>query len=103
MTSVDSKFNFPCGRPHGVEPPPRFTCVRLSLTSSPPCGRHKWMAPYISVMVCERWAKGRKEEIGRNKERVDELMNGLEVGSWAETWRRVLGGRKQNFAEEIFQ
>ena len=45
MTSVDSNFNFLCGRPHGAGPP-----VHLSLTPSPPpCGRHKWMAPY---MVC---------------------------------------------------
>jgi len=43
MTSVDSNFNFLCGRPHGAGPPPP---VHLSLTpSTPPCGRHKWMAP----------------------------------------------------------
>ena len=45
MASVDSNFNFLCGRPHGAwlslpvhmrppEPDP-----------PPPCGRHKWMAP----------------------------------------------------------
>src|SRR6218665_2025689 len=33
MTSVDSNFNFLCGRPHGAGPPPH------------PCERHKWMAP----------------------------------------------------------
>jgi len=31
MTSVDSNFNFLCGRPHWAWPPP--------------CGCHKWMAP----------------------------------------------------------
>src|SRR6218665_2548964 len=47
MTSVDSNFNFLCGRPHGAGPPlPSSTCVHLSLTPfPPPCGRHKWMAP----------------------------------------------------------
>jgi len=44
MTSVDSNFNFLCGRPHGSLPPPPSTCVHLSLT--PPCGRPKWMPPY---------------------------------------------------------
>jgi len=45
MTSVDSYFNFLCIRPHGAGPP--STCVHLSLTPAPPpCGRHKWMAPY---------------------------------------------------------
>src|SRR6218665_4029192 len=31
MTSVDSNFNFLCGRPHGAGPPPQSTCVHLSL------------------------------------------------------------------------
>ena len=35
MTSVDSKFKFLCGRPHGAEPPPPSTCVNMSLTPSP--------------------------------------------------------------------
>ena len=45
MTSVDSNFKFLCGRPHGawLSFPPS-TCVHLSLTPSPPCGRHKFMA-----------------------------------------------------------
>src|SRR6218665_230367 len=49
MTSVDSNFNFLCGRPHGAGPPfPPSTCVHLSLTPSPhPCGRHKWMTPNL--------------------------------------------------------
>jgi len=48
MTSVDSNFNFLCGRPHGAGPPLLpSTCVHLSLTLSPPCGRHKWTAPYM--------------------------------------------------------
>ena len=39
MISVDSIFNILCG--------PLSTCVHLSLTlPPPPCGRHKWMAPY---------------------------------------------------------
>src|SRR6218665_2376946 len=32
MSSVDSNFNFLCGRPHGAGPPPPSTCVHLSLT-----------------------------------------------------------------------
>src|SRR6218665_640768 len=58
MTSVDSNFNFLCGRPHAwAGPPPPFTCVRLNLTPLPhPCGRHKWMAPCLSdlrlILVC---------------------------------------------------
>jgi len=32
MTSVDSNFNFLCGRPHGAGPP--SACVHLSLTPS---------------------------------------------------------------------
>src|SRR6218665_484823 len=36
MTSVDSNFNFLCGRPHGTGPPsPPSTCVHLSLAPSP--------------------------------------------------------------------
>src|SRR6218665_528605 len=36
MTSVDSNFNFLCGRPHGAGPPfPLSTCVHLSPTPSP--------------------------------------------------------------------
>src|SRR6218665_3026234 len=35
MMSVDSNFNFLCGRPHGPGPPPPSTCVHLSLTSLP--------------------------------------------------------------------
>jgi len=35
MTSVDSNFNFLCGRPHGTVPLlPPSTCVHLSLTPS---------------------------------------------------------------------
>src|SRR6218665_2210849 len=43
MTSVDSNFNFLCGRPHGARPvhmrPPEPD------SPPPPCGRHKWMTP----------------------------------------------------------
>src|SRR6218665_2916963 len=37
MTSVESNFNFLCGRPHGAGPPPLSTCIHLSLTPSPLC------------------------------------------------------------------
>src|SRR6218665_1371043 len=48
MTSVDSNFNFLCGRPHGAGPSlPPSTCDHLSLTPPPPSGRHKWMAPNL--------------------------------------------------------
>ena len=45
MTSVDSNFNFLCGRPHGAGPPPHVH-MRLPEPDPPLCGRHKWMAPY---------------------------------------------------------
>jgi len=35
MTSVDSNFNFLCGRPHGAWPLPLSTCIHLSLTPLP--------------------------------------------------------------------
>src|SRR6218665_609249 len=36
MMSVDSNFNFLCGRPHGGWTPlPPSTCIHLSLTPSP--------------------------------------------------------------------
>src|SRR6218665_1237882 len=39
MSSVDSNFNFLCGRPHGAGPHPPSTCVHLSLhpPSPSPC------------------------------------------------------------------
>src|SRR6218665_3956067 len=49
MMSVDSNFNFLCGRPHGAGPPPP---VHMRPPEPdplpPPCGRHKWMAPNIN-------------------------------------------------------
>src|SRR6218665_3526592 len=46
MTSVDSNFNFLCGRPHGAGPPPPVHMRPPEPDSPPPpCGRHKWMAP----------------------------------------------------------
>ena len=52
MMSVDSNFNFLCGRPHGAWPPRLSTCVHLSLTPlPPPCGHHIWMAPYIQHYI----------------------------------------------------
>jgi len=42
MTSVDSNFNFLCGRPHGAWPRPHASTWAWPLP--PPCGRHKWMA-----------------------------------------------------------
>src|SRR6218665_2194506 len=48
MTSVDSNFNFLCGRPHGAGPPPPVHMRPPEPDSlPPPCGRHKWMAPYM--------------------------------------------------------
>jgi len=44
MTSVDSNFNFLCGRPHGAYPPVRMRPPEPD-TLPPLCGRHKWMAP----------------------------------------------------------
>src|SRR6218665_365001 len=37
----------------GLDPhSPPSTCVHLSLTPfPPPCGRHKWMAPYCSLLM----------------------------------------------------
>jgi len=38
-------YNFLCARPHGADPYP----VHMSLKPPPPpCGHHKWMAPYYS-------------------------------------------------------
>src|SRR6218665_518763 len=50
MASVDSNFNFLCGRPHGAGPPPPVH-MRPNEPDPlpPPCGRHKWMAPKTSV------------------------------------------------------
>src|SRR6218665_1350390 len=61
MTSVDSNFNFLCGRPHAAGPPPP---VHMRPPEPdplpPPCGRHKWMAPkqlhpgsqtYVDILV----------------------------------------------------
>src|SRR6218665_1794969 len=46
MTSVDSNFNFLCGRPHGAGPPsPVHMRPPDPDPLPPPCGRHKWMAP----------------------------------------------------------
>ena len=41
MMSVDSNFNFLCGRPHGAWPPSSHP--RSTWAWPPPCGRHKWM------------------------------------------------------------
>src|SRR6218665_934422 len=45
MTSVDSNFNFLCGRPHGAGPPVHMRPPEPD-PLPPPCRRHKWMAPY---------------------------------------------------------
>src|SRR6218665_292742 len=45
MTSVDSNFNFLCGRPHGLDPLPVHMRPPEPDPPSPPCGRHKWMVP----------------------------------------------------------
>src|SRR6218665_1410987 len=46
MASVDSNFNFLCGRPHGAGPPVHMPPPEPDPLPSP-CGRHKWMAPYF--------------------------------------------------------
>jgi len=53
MTSVQSNFNFLCGRPHGDWPPsPRPHASTLAWpTLPPPCGRHKWMAPFLCLFL----------------------------------------------------
>jgi len=43
MTSVNSNFNFLCGRPHGAWPLPHPHASTWAWP--PPFGRHKWMAP----------------------------------------------------------
>src|SRR6218665_2069987 len=50
MTSVDSNFNFLCGRPLGAGPPPPVHMRPLEPDPPPPpCERHKWMAPNLTV------------------------------------------------------
>ena len=44
MRSVDSNFNFLCGRPHGTGPPPP---VHMRPPEPDPPPPHKWMAPYL--------------------------------------------------------
>src|SRR6218665_3318198 len=41
MSSVDSNFNFLCGRPHGAGPPSPVH-MRPPQPDPPPCGRHKF-------------------------------------------------------------
>jgi len=33
----------------GLDSLPSSTCVHLSLIPPPPCGRHKWMSPYVAA------------------------------------------------------
>ena len=47
MTSVDSNFNFLCGRPPGGLN--RLTPLPTS------CGRRKWMAPYVNRGRSSNW------------------------------------------------
>src|SRR6218665_3203514 len=49
MMSVDSNFNFPCGRPHGANPLPR---TPEPDPLPPPCGRHKPKTPYDLAFMC---------------------------------------------------
>ena len=51
MTSVDSNFNFLCGRPHGLDPSLRPHASTWPWPPPPPCGCHKWMAPRQSVLL----------------------------------------------------
>ena len=48
---MDSNFNFLCGRQHGAWPPsPVHMRPPEPDPYPPPCGRHKWMAPYNDVV-----------------------------------------------------
>ena len=48
MTSVDSNFNFLCGRRHGAGPSlPRPHASTWAWPLPPPCGRHKCMVPNV--------------------------------------------------------
>ena len=68
MTSVDSNFNFQCGRPHGAGPPfPVHMRPPEPDPLPPPCGRHKWMAPYAKCRL-QRRAGGRE---GLYEEKLD--------------------------------
>ena|SRR6218665_2568793 len=49
MTSVDSNFNFLCGRPHGAGPSPIHMRPPEPDPLPPPCEHHKWMAPNQTV------------------------------------------------------
>src|SRR6218665_3881693 len=49
MMSVDSNFNFLCGRPHGAGLPPVHMRPPEPDPLPPPCGRHKWMAPIATI------------------------------------------------------
>src|SRR6218665_279124 len=87
MTSLDSNFNFLCGRPHGAGPPlPPSTCVHLSPTPPPPCGRHKWMALNKHTKVA---SAARRQIIGggalvikkrRQRPQIDALNSRLVAG-----------------------
>jgi len=48
LTSVDSNFKFLCGCPHGAWPPSPHPHASTWAWPPPPCGRHKWMAPYMT-------------------------------------------------------
>jgi len=71
MTSVDSNSNFLCGRLHGAGPPsPRPHASTWSLTPlSPPCGRHKWMAPKDRPIGC--FLAGKMPSYGSSQESLD--------------------------------
>src|SRR6218665_2152031 len=54
MPSVDSNFNFLCGRPHGAGPPPPSTCVHLSLTPPLPLRVdviNGWPLTYVHIYL----------------------------------------------------
>jgi len=76
MTSVDSNFNFMCGRPHGAGPTSPVQMRPPEPDPLPhPCGRHKWMAPFsafqfqekVSLEATERDEERRRERINKRK------------------------------------
>src|SRR6218665_3005141 len=69
MTSVDSNFNFLCGRPNGAGPPSPIHMRPPEL--DPPCGHHKWIAPYHEVV--NRAVKSCQKTHPGNRSRQDRL------------------------------
>ena len=79
MTSVDSIFHFLCGRPHGLDPLPRPN-VSTWAWLPPPCGRHKWMAPYSNIPSTCYWKIGKANVI--TEPMLCRQINLAYEGSW---------------------